>query len=275
MKSWFSCIAILICNLVIAAPIQDHILNPCALRLLASELGISDDADLVAATQKQWLRPAGKERWELCELSPEERSLVLEWGQEQGLFSAWEPVCTEYDRALILGSSTRQMKNRLDYLKGLWERGIRFREVIWLTGDRPLNAQIDDLMDSCNNESEAARILWEQATLPNELRALPVTVLATPMKIVDGVVTRPNTEDTLITWLASSPTSGVSLFISSQPFCGYQFAVVKSSLPKLCLFDLAGDGVDCMSHPAAAAIVLDSVARWIYQEQQYQTLHLK
>lgn len=30
--------------------------------------------------------------------------------------------------------------------------------------------------------------------------------------------------------------------------------------------DLVGQSIDPMSHPSAAAITLDSIARWIYQE---------
>ena len=78
---------------------------------------------------------------------------------------------------------------------------------------------------------------------------------------------RPNTQDTIIAWLKVSPQPCKALFVSDQPFCGYQFAVVKGSLPDAFQFDLVGAGADPTSHPAAAAITLDSIARWIFQDQ--------
>ena len=171
---------------------------------------------------------------------------------------------------MILGAATSQMQMRLDYLKQLWEDGVRFDEVVWLTGDRPLDIRVDGLTDRCSNESEAARILWEETDLPEEMRALSVVFIAVPMKIEGTSLKRPNTKDTIVAWLNTTPQACSALFISNQPFCGYQFAVIKASLPNMFLFDLAGQGADPTKHPAAAAITLDSIARWIYQESLCQ-----
>jgi hypothetical protein len=86
------------------------------------------------------------------------------------------------------------------------------------------------------------------------------------MKKEGDLVKRPNTEDTIVAWVKMEPEPCKALFVSDQPFCGYQFAVIKSSLPTAFLFDLVGEGVDPTGHPLAAAITLDSIARWIYQE---------
>jgi hypothetical protein len=158
------------------------------------------------------------------------------------------------------------MQIRLNYLKQLWNEGTRFHEIVWLTGDRPLDKRVDGLTDVCSNESEAARILWQEADLPEEMRLLPVVFIAVPMKVEGSSQKRPNTEDTIVAWLKVSPEPCKALFVSDQPFCGYQFAVIKANLPNTFLFDLVGQGVDPSSHPAAAAITLDSIARWIYQE---------
>jgi hypothetical protein len=71
------------------------------------------------------------------------------------------------------------------------------------------------------------------------------------MKQEDSFIKRPNTEDTIL---------------SDQPFCGDQFAAIKATLSEEYKFDVLGEGVDPMSHLSAAAITLDSIARWIYQE---------
>ena len=252
-----------LCSLVHASPIQDRKIESAALWELALELGIPPGANLIEETQKRWLRKPTQERWELNEISPKQRRFVLDWAKEQGIFSAWQPSRRVYDKALILGATTSRMQMRLDFLKQIWMEGVRFTEIVWLTGDRPLDKSIDGLMDLCQTESEAAQILWEEADLPKEMRALSVVFVAIPMR-ADGK--RPNTEDTIVGWVKVSPEPCTALFISDQPFCGYQFAVVKGALPEEFLFDLAGQGVDPSSHPAAAAITLDCIARWIYQD---------
>lgn len=266
MKKWFFLIAIYFCSLTLASPIQDRKIDPAALSQLTLSLNIPQDADIINETQKNWLRKANQERWEIAELSSDQRLFVLNWATEQGLFTSWKPACKVYDKALILGATTSRMQMRLDYLKQLWNEGTRFNEIVWLTGARPLDKRVDELTDRCSNESEAAHILWNETNLPEEMRSLPVVFVAVPMIIKGSSIRRPNTEDTIIAWLELSPNPCTALFISDQPFCGYQFAVIKATLPKPFLFDLVGKGVDSTNHPAAAAITLDSIARWIYQE---------
>jgi len=266
MKKWLFLLTVCCNCLVFGLPIQDRKIDPAALSKLATALKIPSDADLIEETQKQWLRKPGQERWEIAELSPDQRLFVLNWAKKQGLFDAWRPLYSVYDKALILGATTSCMQMRLDFLKQLYNEGIRFKEIVWLTGDRPLDKRVDGLTDRCKNESEAAHILWEETDLPIEMRKIAVTFIAVPMKQEGSSLKRPNTEDTIVAWLQTSPNPCRALFISDQPFCGYQFAVIKTTLPEEYAFDLVGQGVDPMSHPSAAAITLDSIARWIYQE---------
>lgn len=266
MKNWFFLLSVCLCSLSFALPIQDRKIDAGALAELASAFNISTDADIIEETQRRWLRAPNQERWEMAELSSDQKLLVLNWAAEQGLFAPWKPLYKTYDKALILGAATSQMQMRLDYLKQLWKEGVRFGEVVWLTGDRPLDLRVDGLTDRCSNESEAAHILWEETDLPEDMRALPVVFIAVPMKIEGSSLKRPNTKDTIIAWLNTAPHPCTALFVSNQPFCGYQFAVIKASLPSTFLFDLVGQGANPTGRPAAAAITLDSVARWIYQE---------
>lgn len=251
-----------------ALPIQDRKIDSMALVQLATGLGISPEKDLVAETQKHWLRRSGQERWEMTELSSEKRAFVLQWAEEQKFLSSWHPLYPTYDYAVILGSATSRMEKRLAYLQKVWEEGTRFKEIFWLTGDRPLDKRIDGLTDRCANETEAAHILWEETDLPKEMRDLPVHFIALPM----NGQRRPNTEDTIIAWVEKVTQPCTALFFSDQPFCGYQFAVIKTWLPDACDFDVVGPGAEeeAKRHPIAAAIILDSIARWIYQETFYR-----
>jgi hypothetical protein len=270
MNNWIILFIVSLCSLSFALPIQDRKIDPNALAELALGLNISKNANIIEETQRRWLRASGQERWEMAELSSYQKSFVLNWATEQGIFAPWKPFYKTYDKALILGAATSQMQMRLDYLKQLWEDGVRFDEVVWLTGDRPLDIRVDGLTDRCSNESEAARVLWEETDLPEEMRALSVVFVAVPMKRDGACLKRPNTKDTIVAWLNTAPQACSALFISNQPFCRYQFAVIKASLPSMFSFDVVGQGADPTSRPAAAAITLDSVARWIYQESLCQ-----
>jgi hypothetical protein len=262
MIKYFFLSVLCFCNCIWASPLQDRHIDPAALTELATALGIPADADLIQETQKRWLRKPGQERWEMRELSLEERQTVLRWAEEQGLYSEWRPASQTYDQALILGATTSRMEMRLDYLVQLWKEGLRFDKIVWLTGERPLDPRVDGMMDRCKNEAEAARLIWKEANLPLEMRTIPLLFIEVPMK---GQA-RPTTQDTLVAWLATQPAACQALFVSDQPFCGYQFAVIHSTLPQEFLFDVIGAGAKSLSHPAAAAITLDSIARWIYQE---------
>jgi hypothetical protein len=267
MRIWFILFVFCMSSLAHALPIQDHQLPTEELWQLASGLGIESGSDLIAETQKHWLRKPGQERWEMAELSPELKKFVIHSAEKMGLYAPWTPTCTTYDKALILGTTVPLMKKRLNYLKDLWNQGIRFNEIVWLTGERPLDPQMDGLSEHYNNEAEAAKWIWKETSLPEEMHKLPAVFIAVPMKGTK----RPNTEDSIIAWLNTSPQPSKALFVSDQPFNGYQFAVVKTNLPDAFAFDLVGPGVDPNCHPAAAAITLDTIARWMYQENIYRS----
>jgi hypothetical protein len=264
MKRWFFLLALSFCHLVFAAPLQERKIDRAALNELFTATGIPIDAEIVSETQKRWLRKPGLERWEVAELPSHEKELILRLAKQHGLFDAWRPLLTLYDKAFILGATTSRMELRLDFLKQLWNEGVRFKEVVWLTGDRPLDKRVDGLMDRCSTESEAARLIWQEAHLPDKMRALPVVFVAVPMKKEGKTLKRPNTQDTIDAWLESNPRPCRALFVSNQPLSGYSYAVVKTTLPDNFLFDLVGPPAPLTSENAA--ILLDSLARWIYQE---------
>ncbi len=266
MKKWIFCFTLCLSSFIVAAPMQNHHIDADSLSQLTALFGISEDADLIAETQRLWLRKPHQERWEMDELSNEKRCFVLNWGKKQGFFDPWMPLEQNYDKALILGATTGVMQLRLNYLKDLWNEGIRFNEVVWLTGERPLDLAVDKLTDRCSNESEAARILWAESDLPEELASLPLVFIEVPMKVVGASVQRPTTVDTLVAWLKVDTNPCKALFVSSQPFCNYQHAVIEAYLPETFLFDCVGPGVDPTRHPKGAAILLDAVTRQIYQE---------
>jgi hypothetical protein len=248
-----------------AEPLQERSINESDLLSLISGCGLSTEGDLVEQTQEYWLRKPGLERWEIEPLDQELTAFVMEWAQQQKFFEAWTPAAGSYTKALILGGTTGAMEKRLSYLAALWRKGIRFREIVWLVGERPLDPRIEELSGQCANESEAARFIWRDALLPASMRALSASFVSVPMQLENGISRRPNTADTLYAWLALFPEPCSLLLISSQPFCLYQHAVVERCLPAGYLFDLVGPEYVCNPEDAKqAALILDTIARWLY-----------
>ena len=106
--------------------------------------------------------------------------------------------------------------------------------------------------------------LWENAQIPEKMRQIPYLLIDAPrQEKADGTSTRPNTKDTLIEWLKKNPAPGKCLFISNQPFSGYQDSIARTVIPPT--FSIETIGVEA-NQKLGIAIFLDNLARWIYQE---------
>jgi len=238
-----------------------------ALLALLQALNIKHDGTLpsiVAATQTAWLRPAGKERWEIDEKFADRSAQLLPLLEKFEFVQECKPTQQYYDYAIIFGAMVERVRKRVGYLIEQWNVGVRFNKVIVLTGQRPLDP-IKEKMDIVP-KTETRMLEWiiEQATMPNELRTI-ITVVDTPMQqTADGLPRRPNTADTITTWLATSPTPGSCLAITTHSFTGYQDAVLHALLPQ-------GFTIETIA-PAANGVVisecLDNLARWLYVENQ-------
>ncbi len=209
-------------------------------------------SSIVQETQKRWIRPAGKERWEMADLTLEKKEKVLQLADQMGFIQEIRPTKQEYDYVLLLGATVFRMQARLEHMAQLWKEGIRFNKVVILTGMRPLDPKAEDLI--AKTESEAAHILWDRC----ELNFLPVSFVEVPM---NGSI-RPTTQDTIIRWMEEFPEPGSSLFISNQPYCHYQGAIVDLVLPDKFEHETVGNSADPTS--LNGAVVLDTIARWLY-----------
>ncbi len=255
---------------------------------LLEALNVSHDGflnSIVAATQNQWLREMGKERWNIPELSLNEadRKKIMALLAEIGCVSDIRPTHTEYDFALILGSTADDMEFRLNYLINCWQNGVRFHQLLFLTGARELDASADDvkiLKDTSRipvkkgwvfeedqmpkTETDLAHFILRKVQLPKELlRQITISVVSVPIQEDNqGVSHRPTTQDTIVHWMSMKPQSGSILAVSSQPYIGYQDIVLKSYLPH----DFSVETVGPAAQPdEKIAVYLDSLARWLYQ----------
>jgi hypothetical protein len=230
-----------------------HTLEECApLRELLNRFEIPLE-QAVPETQKLWLQK-GKERWEFDGRFEEMRDAVWPLFEEMELFSEVEPKSDGYDYALLLGALLPRVEQRLAFLSDLCKRGVQFREIVFLTGDRPL---LDWERDAtgCSNESEMARWAHSRSAVPKEIPAVFIDASKTPAG------RRPQTADTVLAWLKTGPREGSCLAISNQPYVAYQHAVLKSLLPREFSVDAAGPAAQ---KEPSVALLLDTIAKELF-----------
>lgn len=251
--------------------------------------------DIVEKTQKTWLRPSNVERFNMQEPYADKMNELKPVFVELGLVNEVTPQSKNYDYVVILGASLPTARIRISWLIKLWNDGIRFKKVFVLTGQRPLDSEKETLamldkeyvnklrvrnpfigvvrsdwkIDSSmkfETESDMMKLIYEQSDMPEVLRQVEVVFIESPMKESSaGKKIRPNTADTLKDWLKTNPEKGTILAISSQPTISYQYSVIKSVLPKQ--FDLEVVGCGLPEEYESVSIILDSLARVLYQEQ--------
>jgi hypothetical protein len=232
------------------------------------DLPSNDLKTIVEVTQRSWLRPAGKERWELDEIAPEKTEQLKAIFAKLGLVQEIKPAAQKYEYALLMGARLASTQKRVNYLLNLWQQGIRFNSIVVLTGERPLDPAIEAI-EMANGSKATTECTMSQAVFahlkaPEAFKNIPVTFVSVPMITApDGKVRRPTTGDTVKEWLQANPVPGNCLVLSNQPFVGYQDSVVKTLLPKSFAIESAGCGAD-NTHNAE---VLDTLARWLYQEK--------
>lgn len=254
-------------------------------------LGIEHDGTLdsiVQATQREWLRPAGKERWDAPDKHEDKRAQVLAILDQLGYLQEIHASKKRYNRAIILGALASRVRSRLAHFLKQWKAGVRFDEIVVLGGERPLHPKLEShqvLLDRNNKElpiradwtlqgelpeteSGMIRMVFDQADLPEKLKKeVRIVFVETPMQQrPDGSLRRPNTGDTIIHWKRTcAPTPGSCLVISSQPYVCYQDAVARTFLSKYFGVETIGS---CVQDDLPLAVHLDNIARWLYQERQ-------
>ncbi len=261
--------------------------NPSqALKELLEKCGIAHDNTLktiVEQTQKEFLRPANKERWEVgyeTKMNPETAMTLFD---QLGLIKEVKPSAQQYNYAFVMGALAPRVRLRLNYLVELFKQGIQVEKIIFLGGARPLERELESETILCNpditqfpinpawhkpkklpkTEIEMMHMIYEQMDLPLEFRAIPVEFIDTPMQQnTDGTIRRPSTNDIIKQWLKTKPEYGSILLVSNQPYVGFQDATARSLLSK----NFSIDSVGSKSTEQKQNIYLDSIARWLYQE---------
>lgn len=235
---------------------------------------------MVDATQT-WRRTPGQERWQLPDIKTDSatRDQAIALIREMGLMDEASPASKEYDYVLLLGATVPRMQRRLEHVVKLWQEGIRYKRLVFLVSQRPLDTEIDQVNQLIGNtsghlakpqsrpitETEGAIMLFQFTPMMPEMRSIPVTFVDSPRHWNQTYWQRPNTRDTLKSWMAKNPAPGKTLVISDQPNGRYQEEVVRQELPETFFVDLAAPAADSETR---LAIYLDALALWMHNLQK-------
>lgn len=231
--------------------------------------------NIVELTQNQqpvgFIRPLGKERWEIDDIHEDNRLAILKTFEKMGVLDALYPVDMHYDYGIVHGATLDRSQSRMLFLIELHNKGIKFDNIIVLSGKRILTEDERKRLNyAAENEYEMVKIVWSQLDIPEKLKQIPITFVDSPMIEKDGVVTRPTTGTTIKTWLKSNPKPGSALTISNQPFCEYQDSVTRTYLPRSFQIETVGPAAD--QDEIRISVLLDNLARWLYQENMRRNL---
>lgn len=234
--------------------------------------------DIVTKTQASWLRKPGTERWEMDKLITEHDTELKKLFHEMKMNDEIKPTTQCYTYLLILGALFKTMDQRFAHAIELYKSGVRFDGIVLLAGVRPAVAEQGENVQTFLNysnlqtldkipetETEMLQFIYDHANMPAGMRQIPVQIIDAPMQTTaSGKLTRPTTADTLKIWLQTNPEPGNCLAISNQPYVGYQHSVIKTFLPSHFSIETVG----AASAGKEPAVMLDTLARILYQEQQ-------
>ena len=243
------------------------------------------------------------ERWQTkglgyLTLTSEQAAAVLNFiSKDLGLGQAMRPKQKEYAGVLFLGSTLKNVRDRLKFLNACLEQhNFVFNRIYILTGIRPLDPTVGETPESLVDPKGiiAVRSDWKQpaGALPNDEGPMIQWVFDQSRSNAIGKdqVTviyagigegrkRATTKTTVEEWLKTNPKDGLYLAVSSQPFNFYQKLVIERTLlenkrPGIHI-EVIGDAAGEQSYGLNkanpddlnkyAAIALDNIARTCYE----------
>lgn len=267
-----------------------------AVKALLEKSQITTDytlADVVAKTQRSqeeygWLRPQGKEVYELPLLKTEEHQWYCMQFHKLGFLEEIKPEKKRYTYVLIFGATIQGMRSRFAYFLKLLESGVEVDQIVFLVGKRPRDQNkesIEVLFTPDVNlpfkkdyephgpipatETELAELLIAQTDMPREIYEKIMVIDAPMVQKADGSWVRPNTESTVQAWLSTQPRKGSILCISSQPYVTRQYYAALRMLPKDWDIYCVGSGIED-EEKANISILLDTLARTLWELKKYQ-----
>lgn len=244
---------------------------------------------LVEVTQAKqpvgWVRTK-QIRWETEQFHNQNRDQLMPLLTTLGVVDEVKPTQKEYDYALVVSCTVQILRKRLAYLADLYRQGVRFKQLVFLGGDRelyPMETHEELLgrnqavlpnrsgwrqsQEFPTNEIDMIPWVYEQSELSHTLRAIPMTYIAAPK--VPGSV-RVHTDDIVKAWVNSDPVPGNCLLVTSQPFIIYQQIIFQTLMDSRFTVEAVGYKADASD--TTIEIYLDALAYAVRAEQKYREL---
>jgi hypothetical protein len=200
--------------------------------------------DFVHQTQKHFtIRSGTQERWDVLstEWMKNNDSEIQEMFRKLGICNKISLRFEDTDVICILGATNNTMKTRVNYAQKLFvDHNLKPKYLVLLAGERSVSTKTDGSLKELSEvakkynisdlnkltETHLLQYLYENSQLYNKL---PVHIIDTPK----GNLPRPTTATTIeemIKWLDSHREVSKITFVSSQPYVGYQEAVIAQIL---------------------------------------------
>lgn len=233
--------------------------------LNAFNLWATTPAAIVQETQKTWLRPAGSERWHAPNPYADRKEELMHLLKELELVDEIKPAHKEYDYLLIMGALHARAQKRIEHAVALWNEGYRFKQIILLGSERPLDPEkepADGFTTPSKPHTEFQMLLHcFGQTAPQEMQAIAHYINAPNTIDSQGKSKRATTGDTVKQWLQTEPAPGRCLVVSNQPHTRYQETITRALLPDNFIVEGCGQSLDAQ---ARMSEILDALARWLY-----------
>jgi len=207
---------------------------------------LSDIIRFVQETQKKFtirnFKPTYKkqERWEItapCWME-KNKSKNINRLKVLGFVAEIYPKNTKPDAICILGSTKNSMLKRVNFVSSLFEKGVKTKKLILLTGERYVTKNIDASEEELKalaqklgkksykdlKERDMMNQVYKASSFYNKI---PTYHLETSKGNLHRATTK-TTIKTLIAWLKKHKDVKSLLFISNQPSVKYQKEVIDS-----------------------------------------------
>lgn len=217
--------------------------------------------------QKNLLRTG--ERWDkqeeniLHSLIKQNKQLIIDNLTKIGMIDQICPEQKQYDYVLVMGGLKATFSQKLDYLVQLFDKGYTCTTIVLLAGARPLQAlEKSGLPETIETEAQMMEYVYLHSDLKNHAHIL---VTAPMIKKGDGTLQRPNTDDTLRSFIELNNRPGSCLVISFNPYIMRQTKVAQNILTSSG-YQVTGAGRAADLEKLDIIMLMDELARTIFEE---------
>jgi len=172
------------------------------------------------------------------EKNNEKVTLAFSLLQQLGFLEEISPKKRIYDYVFLFGTSIKKMQLQLNYVFDLWQNGMHFNNIIFLTSERSISHKtyaklLTDKIDSPMLPYNGINILKKM------LSSTQFSNGFNDIKTTYVVAQQPSLTQLTSLWLKQSPRPGTILALTHQPYSFYQHMILSSLIPQEFMLETA------------------------------------